>query len=178
MLLAAGDEKKVLQDARFLPAKETCGEMVLELVPELVPVTDIYTVANEVVSTYHVKVVDVFNMTGYKAIAILAEPDNPITKDSRFVNYNENYNLSSNYTGGGELDLSSGHVAAPAPVLKEETLPDSIKRTFSTEELKGGAKSNLSKNGVDADIAILDTGIDLNHPDLNVYRNVSLYSRC
>ena len=45
-------------------------------------------------------------MTGYKAIAILAEPDNPITKDTRFVNYNENYNLSSNYTGGGELDVS------------------------------------------------------------------------
>jgi len=102
----------------------------------------------------------------------LAEPDNPITKDSRFVNYNQNYKLSSNYTGGGELDLSSGHIAAPAPVLKAETLPDSIKRTFSTADLKGKAKSNFTK-GVDADIAILDTGIDLNHPDLNVYRNIS-----
>ena len=59
MLLAQGDEKKVLQDARFLPAKETCGEMILELIPRLVPVTNIYTVADEVVSTYHVKVVDV-----------------------------------------------------------------------------------------------------------------------
>ncbi|HKX21467.1 MAG TPA: S8 family peptidase, partial [Nitrososphaeraceae archaeon] len=39
-------------------------------------------------------------------------------------------------------------------------------------ELKQGAKSNYTK-GVDADIAILDTGIDLTHPDLNVYRNVS-----
>ena len=149
------------------------GKWYSELVPELEPVTDIYTVANEVVSTYHVKVVDVFNMTGYKAIAILAEPDNPITKDTRFVNYNENYNLSSNYTGGGELDVSSGHIAAPAPVLKEETLPDSIKRTFTTEDLKGEANSNFTK-GVDVDIAILDTGIDLDHPDLNVYRNVSL----
>ena len=26
---------------------------------------------------------------------------------------------------------------------------------------------------VDADIAILDTGVSLTHPDLNVYRNVS-----
>ena len=173
MLLQEGDEKKVLQDSRFLSAKSTCGEMILELIPSLVQVTNIYDVADEAVSTYHVNVVDVFNMTGYKAIVILAEPDNPITKDSRFVNYNENYNLSSNHTGGGELDLSSGHVAAPAPVLKEETLPDSIKRTFSTDELKEGTKSNLSKFGVDADIAILDTGIDLDHPDLNVYRNVS-----
>ena len=31
----------------------------------------------------------------------------------------------------------------------------------------------LVKKGIDADIAILDTGIDLDHPDLNVYRNVS-----
>ena len=61
----------------------------------------------------------------------------------------------------------------PHRYLKEETLPDSIKRTFSTEDLKEGAKSNLSKFGVDVDIAILDTGIDLDHPDLNVYRNVS-----
>ncbi|TLX83542.1 MAG: hypothetical protein E6L04_08495 [Thaumarchaeota archaeon] len=172
MLLAEGDEKKVLQDPHFLPASATCGEMILELLPSLVPVTNIYDVANQVVSTYHVKVVDVYNMTDYKAIVILAEPDNAITKDSRFINYNQNNTLSSNYTGSGELDLSSGHIAAPAPVLKEETLPDSIKRTFTTEDLKGNAKSNFTK-GVDADIAILDTGIDLNHPDLNVYRNVS-----
>jgi len=172
MLLAEGDQKKVLEDPRFTPAMATCGEIILELTPALVPVTDIYDVANQVVSTYHVKVVDVYNMTDYKAIVILSEPDNPITKDSRFVNYNQNYNLSSNYTGGGELDVSSGHIAAPAPVLKQETLPDSIKRSFTTEDLKGKAKSNFSK-GVDADIAILDTGIDLKHPDLNVYRNVS-----
>jgi len=172
MLLAEGDEKKVLQDPHFLPASATCGEMILELLPSLVPVTNIYDVANQVVSTYHVKVVDVYNMTDYKAIVILAEPDNAITKDSRFINYNQNNTLSSNYTGSGELDLSSGHIAAPAPVLKEETLPDSIKRTFTIEDLKGNAKSNFTK-GVDSDIAILDTGIDLNHPDLNVYRNVS-----
>src|SRR5258708_20957504 len=29
---------------------------------------------------------------------------------------------------------------------------------------------------VNADIAIIDTGIDLTHPDLNVYRNVSFVS--
>jgi len=170
MLLAEGDEKKVLNDPRFLLAAETCGEMILELVPDLVPTTNIFTVADGAVETYHVKVVDVFNMTNYKAIAILAEPDNPITKDPRFVHYGEEYQAASNYTGGGELDVSSGHIAAPAPVLKEETIPDSIKRTFTTKDIKGN--SNFSK-GVDVDIAVLDTGIDLKHPDLNVYRNVS-----
>ena len=134
---------------------------------DLVPVTNIFNVADEAISTYHVKVVDVINMTDYKAIVILAEPDNPITKDPRFVHYGEEYQAASNYTGGGELDLRSGHIAAPPPTIKEETIPDSIKRTFSTADLEGGQKDT------DVDIAILDTGIDLDHPDLNVYRNVS-----
>ena len=33
--------------------------------------------------------------------------------------------------------------------------------------------SKSGKKDVNVDIAILDTGIDLGHPDLNVYRNVS-----
>jgi subtilisin family serine protease len=141
--------------------------MILELVADLVPTTDIFNVADDAVSTYHVKVVDVVNMTEYKAIVILGEPDNPITKDPRFVQYGEDYQSASNHTGGGELDLSSGHIAAPAPTIKEETIPDSIKRTFSTADLKG------DQEDTDVDIAILDTGIDLDHPDLNVYKNVS-----
>jgi subtilisin family serine protease len=167
MLLAPGDEKKVIQDTRFVLAKAICGEMILELVPDLVPVTNIFTVADEATSTYHVKVVDVINMTDYKAIVILAEPDNPITRDERFVNYGEDYKAESNYTGAGQLDLSTGHITAPPPVIKEETIPDSIKRTFSTADLEG------TREDTDVDIAILDTGIDLDHPDLNVYRNVS-----
>ena len=63
----------------------------MELVLDLIPVTNIFTVSDEVISTYHVKVVDVINMTDYKAIVILAEPDNPITKDQRFVHYGGNY---------------------------------------------------------------------------------------
>ena len=171
ILLAEGDQNKVIQDPRFILGKATCGEIILELVSSLVPVTNIYDLADEVVSTYHVNVVDVINMTNYKAIIILAEPDNAITKDSRFVNYKESYNLSSNYTGSGELDVTTGHIAAPPTVLKEEVLPDSIKRTFSTEELN--TTSKVAKKNVDVDIAILDTGIDLDHPDLNVYKNIS-----
>jgi subtilisin family serine protease len=169
MLLAEGDEKKVIQDTRFVLANAICGEMILELVADLVPTTDIFNVADDAVNTYHVKVVDVVNMTDYKAIVILAEPDNSITKDPRFVQYGEEYQAASNHTGGGELDLSSGHIAAPAPTIKEETIPDSIKRTFSTADLEGGEKNE----DTDVDIAILDTGIDLDHPDLNVYKNVS-----
>ena len=81
--------------------------------------------------------------------------------------YGEEYQVASNYTGAGQLDLSTGHITAPPPTIKEETIPDSIKRTFSTADLEGG------QNDTDVDIAILDTGIDLDHPDLNVYKNVS-----
>jgi subtilisin family serine protease len=167
MLLAQGDEKKVVQDTRFVLGNATCGEMILELVGHLVPITNIFNVADEVISAYHVKVLDVINMTDYKAIVILAEPDNPIINDERFVNYGEDYKAESNYTGAGQLDLSTGHITAPPPIIKEETIPDSIKRTFSTADLKGGQEDT------DVDIAILDTGIDLDHPDLNVYKNVS-----
>ena len=41
------------------------------LAADLIPVTDIFTVSDEVISTYHVKVIDVINMTDYKAIVIL-----------------------------------------------------------------------------------------------------------
>jgi subtilisin family serine protease len=170
MLLAQGDEKKVIQDTRLMLAPSICGEMILELLPDLVPTTNIFDVADDAVKTFHVKVVDTINMTDYKAIVILAEPDNPIINDPRFVHYGEDYKAQSNYTGSGELDLSSGHIASTAPTLKEETIPDSIKRTFSTADLKG------DEEDTDVDIAVLDTGIDLDHPDLNVYKNVSFVS--
>ena len=171
MLLAEGDEEKLADDARFLPAETTCGEIILEAV---LP-ANIQELAQDVIAQYHVKVVDIIDMPEYKAIVILAEPDNPITKDPRFVNYNEDYQLSENYTGGGELNLKYGHIAAPPTVIEEETTPDSIKRTFSAEELEEDSQSeDGNETDVDVDIAILDTGIDLDHPDLNVYKDFSV----
>ena len=171
MLLAEGDEEKLADDARFLPAEATCGEIILEAV---LP-ANIHELAQDVISQYHVKVVDIIDIPEYKAIVILAEPDNPITKDPRFVNYNEDYQLSENYTGSGELNLKYGHIAAPPTVIEEEIRPDSIKRTFSAEELEEDSQSeDGNKTDVDVDIAILDTGIDLDHPDLNVYKDFSV----
>ncbi|MGE5685409.1 MAG: S8 family serine peptidase, partial [Nitrososphaerota archaeon] len=172
MLLAEGDEEKLSDDDRFLPAETTCGEIILEAV---LP-ANIQDLAQDVISQYHVKVVDIIDMPEYKAIVILAEPDNLITKDPRFINYNEDYQLSENYTGSGELNLKYGHIAAPPTVIEEEITPDSIRRTFSAEELN--EDDTQSEDGeeaeVDVDIAILDTGIDLDHPDLNVYKDFSV----
>ena len=164
-------KKNSADDARFLPAETTCGEIILEAV---LP-ANIHELAQDVISQYHVKVVDIIDMPVYKAIVILAEPDNPITKDPRFVNYNEDYQLSENYTGSGELNLKYGHIAAPPTVIEEEITPDSIKRTFSAEELEEESQSeDGNKTDVDVDIAILDTGIDLDYPDLNVYKDFSV----
>ena len=170
-MLAEGDEEKLSDDDRFLPAETTCGEIILEAV---LP-ANIQELAQDVISQYHVKVVDIIDMPEYKAIVILAEPDNPITKDPRFIDYNEDYQLSENYTGSGELNLKYGHIAAPLTVIEEEITPDSIKRTYSAEELEEDSQSE-DGNGtnVDVDIAILDTGIDLDHPDLNVYKDFSV----
>ena len=175
VLLADGDQKKV-SDPRFTPGTSSCGEIILEVRQDLLNTTNIHALADEVVSTYHVKVVDVIDMTDYKAITILAELDNPIIKDARFVHY-DNSTLATQYQAAGELDTSSGHIVAapPAVVVWNQTLPDSIKRTFSTEDLTKEKSNVTGKKNVDVDIATLDTGIDLTHPDLNVYRNVSLY---
>lgn len=52
-----------------------------------------------------------------------------------------------------------------------QTLPTGINRIDA--DLSATANINGSDERVDVDIAIIDTGIDLDHPDLNVFRNVS-----
>lgn len=47
-----------------------------------------------------------------------------------------------------------------------QTIPSGVRRI-------GGTLTNGTDNRIDVDIAILDTGIDLTHPDLSVYRGVS-----
>src|SRR6185503_17955118 len=128
-----------------------------------------------VVAEYKIVWVDTIDMPDYKALVVLADPTNPVTKDARFINYGEGPGPSSNYTGAGELDLSSGHVAAPPSKIEKQTVPDSIKRTFSAKDLSGHSQSGNGKD-INVDIAILDTGVDLDHPDLNVYKNVSVIS--
>jgi Subtilase family len=56
-------------------------------------------------------------------------------------------------------------------------IPDRVINAISTQTLptgvaRIGGEFNLTPEGVDADIAIIDTGIDLDHPDLNVVQGV------
>ncbi len=71
------------------------------------------------------------------------------------------------------------HVAFIEPVqlmhLHAQTLPTGIDRI--NVELDPVANINNIDDRVDADIAIIDTGIDIDHPDLNVYRYVYCYQK-
>ena len=135
------EAKKMPEDPRFLPGKVSCGEIILELKENLLNTTNIHNVADDAVNRYHVKVIDVFDMPTYKAIAMLAELNNPILNDPRFVNYNEPSMQSAGYLGAGELDTASGHIASAMGF--NETVPDSIKRSFSMSDLIK-AKSNAT----------------------------------
>ena len=72
---------------------------------------------------------------------------------------------------------SAGHIAQ---VEWSQIVPDSVKRTVPINDSESeGQDTNTSsisvawRQPVDVDIAILDTGVSLTHPDLNVYRNAS-----
>jgi len=67
--------------------------------------------------------------------------------------------------------LKSFHTPNPPFSLEQQLLPTGIDRIDA--DLSATAKIDGSDERVDADIAIIDSGIDLEHPDLNVVHNVS-----
>jgi subtilisin family serine protease len=61
-----------------------------------------------------------------------------------------------------------------AQLTNNQALSSGLQRVISgASQFALYSSAGTSIGQVDADIAILDTGIDLNHPDLNVYRNVT-----
>lgn len=183
---------KVFSDPRFSPVINLpCNEFILEVKPSLLPTTDILSLAGQIAKTPGSYIHYVYNLPGYKAIAIRSDINNQVLNDERFLRYN-----LANNNKAGELDVFSGHVAQ-LTIRWNQTVPDGIKRTFPEVNLAnstitpgaqpaqvaakiaptttaGLVNKARSQNGsVDADIAILDTGISLTHPDLNVYKNVT-----
>jgi hypothetical protein len=184
-------------------------EYTLELLPRLVPVTDIHILADEIASLYGVNVFAVYDTPCYKAIGIRgSDQGNKVFGDPRFVDYNP-----INRTGVGEMQVVSGHVTQ---VDEDQTLnwtqilPYSIQRTIlnmtsdastiginrtnvplnttttnTTVAADGSGGDQISceivkkpsdalkETGMAVDVAVLDTGISLIHPDLNVVENIS-----
>jgi len=161
----------VIRDSRFSPiANLPCDEFILQLRPELLPTTNIQTLAGQIARLPGVYIHQVYDLPTYKAIAVRTDVNNNVLNDARFLRYNLPNNIKA-----GELNQFEGHIAQ----LKwNQTLPDGIKRTtpinVTTNATNAGlAPAAVEKTKINADIAILDTGISLTHPDLNVYRNVS-----
>jgi subtilisin family serine protease len=121
---------------------------------------------NDVANTDGVYLVDYFEFPTYDGLVVrLSDPNHPILRDSRFI------------TNQIETHASAGHIAQ---VEWSQIVPDGVKRTVpindTESEVQEASTSSTSEGGeqqVDVDIAILDTGVSLTHPDLNVYRNVS-----
>jgi subtilisin family serine protease len=183
---------KVFSDPRFSPVINLpCNEFILEVKPSLLPTTDILSLAGQIAKTPGSYIHYVYNLPGYKAIAIRSDINNQVLNDERFLRYN-----LANNNKAGELDQFSGHVAQ-LTIRWNQTVPEGIKRTFSdatftNSNITPGAqpaqvaakiaptttaglvnKARSQNGSVDADIAILDTGISLTHPDLNVYKNAT-----
>ncbi len=72
-----------------------------------------------------------------------------------------------------QFHLPGCHHDDPPPTVPPGTLPTGIDRVDA--ELSSAASGD-GQGAVDVDIAVLDTGIDLDHPDLNVVSHVSFVS--
>jgi hypothetical protein len=121
---------------------------------------------SDVANTDGVHLVDYFEFPTYNGLVVrLSDPNHSILNDNRFIK------------GSIETHASAGHIAQ---VEWNQVVPNSVKRTGSVNDSESvGLETNASsisvvgRQPVDVDIAILDTGVSLTHPDLNVYRNAS-----
>jgi hypothetical protein len=134
-------------------------EVILEVRPDLVPVTDIRSLANDIAGRYNLVILDIVDITGYKAIIIQAPAvNNPVFSDTRFVDYNAPTNA-----GVGEMNGVSGHITQ----LKwNQTIPYGIKRTIPIANVTSqGGNSNIT--GANAASPVENTAAQTGIADLN-----------
>ena len=121
--------------------------------------------AKELQTISGVTVLHTFDVPGFQAVTFTGDPGPTFLNDERFVDY-DGIKLDSK----AELDEYSGHVAQVAisdngseQLKSSQVLPTGIQRTIMKPTV----------NSTDVDIAILDTGVSLSHPDLNVYNDTT-----
>jgi subtilisin len=68
--------------------------------------------------------------------------------------------------------VSSVSSVPPSSIPSNVAVPTGINRIDA--ELSPTAAIDGTPNNLDVDVAVVDTGVDLDHPDLNVFRNVNM----
>ncbi|MDA1278238.1 MAG: S8 family peptidase [Verrucomicrobia bacterium] len=72
------------------------------------------------------------------------------------------------YEASAKPTAKGGKQPPPQP---DQTIP------FGIDRIDASANPKFMASPVNVDVAVIDTGIDLSHPDLNVYKNVSFVRR-
>src|SRR4029079_10679282 len=141
-------------------------EYTLELKSDLggnsVKATD---VAAELQKIPGVTVVNTYDVSGFQGVTFSGNPGPAFLNDKRFVDHN-----STNPGSNAELDEYSGHIAQVSITGNES------EKLKASQVMPAGIHRTIIKpvaNSTDVDIAVLDTGVSLAHPDLNVYRNTT-----
>lgn len=182
-----GPPIKVVQKEIFQREfKQLPAEQQSKVYPLIVD-ADINTISKQLSETFGIEVKQVIDTAGFKAIVLPIE----VTRDA--------LGQFAELFGTEESVMRSGHVTSSADSDESESekytwtqiLPYSIQRPVddgsrsvissvssdeSTSAISSSEEANSqsdSDGSANVDIAIIDTGISLSHPDLNVYRNVT-----
>ncbi|MPZ05423.1 MAG: S8 family serine peptidase [Nitrososphaeraceae archaeon] len=175
-------EKEIFQ-REFKPLPVEKQSRVYPLIVE----GDINAISKQISDMLGLQVKQIIDTDGFKAIVLPVG----VTRDE--------LGEFAGLFGTEEIVVRSGHVTTassddPETYTWDQILPYSVQRTMpvggssvtsSVERSTGdeGSTSTISSpeevnvqsgpDGANVDIAVIDTGISLSHPDLNVYRNVT-----
>jgi subtilisin family serine protease len=166
-------------------------EYILQLRPEISLDVSINDIANEIQAIPGVTLIHVYDLPGYQAVSFKGNPGPDLLSDLRFVDLN-----ATKADTNAEVNQVSGHIAQisengteiltasqaiPAGLkrtilnlaLANNTLIDTVENVTTSIATPISTVANMSASDFNVDIAILDTGVSLDHPDLSVYKNVT-----
>ncbi|MGH9987452.1 MAG: S8 family peptidase, partial [Nitrososphaeraceae archaeon] len=178
---------KIIQKEIFQREFKSLPAVQQSLVYPLIGEDDINIIGKQIFDILGIQPKQVIDTDGFKAVVLPIE----VTRDD--------LKQYANLFGTEEFVLRTGHVTGtdePDTYTWNQILPYSIQRTMpfsgstisslttsalipssSQAEENGStdatADSTSDEDMADIDIAIIDTGISLTHPDLNVYKNVT-----
>ena len=180
---------RAIYQRKFIPI---LPEYILQLRPEISLDVSINDIANEIQAIPGVTLIHVYDLPGYQAVSFRGNPGPDLLSDLRFVDLN-----ATKADTNAEVNQVSGHIAQISEngteiLTASQAIPAGLKRTILDLALANNTLidtvenvttsiattpistvANMSASDFNVDIAILDTGVSLDHPDLSVYKNVT-----